>query len=315
MISGMNETQTLLDTVKWSSTDEIHISDKGKHTPSFSKDFPFQLNFYRFQYNHRLTPSFHDYLEITYIFQGSGVFHIEGREYDVAEGDVAVMGNSGFHRLEAKPHVPLKVICVFFLPELVYKVGANERDFDYLVPFFQYSPDFRNIIPAGELDSDALLEKIRQIRDELTEQRIYYELAVKSNLLDIMLLIARYYGSRAANLTVHNKRQDEILRLKNAFDFIEANYQTKVSLKTAAEQVFMSPSYFCKVFKKVTGCTLVEYISRLRIDKARELLLVGEKSITEIAHEVGFESHSYFDKIFHRLMNVAPHEYREKQQT
>ena len=309
----MNE--SVLASVKWSSTHEILISDKGKHTPSFSKEFPFQLRFYRFQYDHPLTPSFHDYLEVTYIFEGSGIFHIEGKAYEVKGGDVAVIGNTGFHRLEAKPQVPLKVICVFFMPDLIYKVGGNERDFGYLVPFFQYSPEFKNIIPSGKLNNGMFLEKIGAMYTELGEKKNYYQLAVKSALLDIMVLITRYYGSQAANLTAHNKRQDEILRLKNAFDFIEANYQTKVTLKAAAEQVFMSPSYFCKVFKKVTGCTLVEFILRLRIDKAKELLLIGEKSITEIAHEVGFDSHSYFDKIFHRMTRVAPYEYREKQQT
>jgi len=106
--------ETNLGAVKWSSTHEIQISEKGKHAPTFAKNFPLQLNFYQFRYNHRLTPSFHDYLEVTYVYQGDGVFYIEGKGYEVSKGDVAIIGNTGFHRLEARPHAALKVVCVFF---------------------------------------------------------------------------------------------------------------------------------------------------------------------------------------------------------
>ena len=74
----------------------------------------------------------------------------------------------------------------------------------------------------------------------------------------------------------------------------------------------MSPHYFCKFFKRVTGLTFTEYILRVRIDKAKELLLKNRLSITQIAYEVGFESSSYFHKVFRKLTHLNPKQYLEK---
>jgi AraC-like DNA-binding protein len=79
-----------------------------------------------------------------------------------------------------------------------------------------------------------------------------------------------------------------------------------------ASTVFLSPPYFCKIFKRVTGYTLTEYLLRIRVDKAKALLIADEMTITEITFETGFEIHSYFDRIFHRSTNITPQEYREK---
>jgi two-component system response regulator YesN len=74
----------------------------------------------------------------------------------------------------------------------------------------------------------------------------------------------------------------------------------------------MSVTYLCRYFHKVTGQTITEYLKRYRIDKAKQLLAQNEKSITWIAYEVGFESHSYFDRIFRKVTKLTPQEFRRK---
>jgi two-component system response regulator YesN len=73
----------------------------------------------------------------------------------------------------------------------------------------------------------------------------------------------------------------------------------------------MTPTYFCRFFRKVTGKTLTEYLLCMRIDKGMELLFNGNQSVTEIAYAVGFGSHSYFDRVFRRLTGRAPLEFRK----
>jgi AraC-like DNA-binding protein len=85
-----------------------------------------------------------------------------------------------------------------------------------------------------------------------------------------------------------------------------------MSLQELSSACNMSVTHLCRYFKKVTGQTITEYIKRYRIDRAKELLVEDEKSITWIAYEVGFESHSYFDRIFHDVTKLTPQEFRKK---
>ena len=299
----------------WDPTRGMTVSPEGKHLVEFDAEFPFALRFYLFSFHHRVTPTFHDYLEASYIYEGRGVFSVENKRYEVAAGDILVIGNSGFHRLEARPGERLKVLCVFFLPELVYRIGGGTLDFEYLGFFYHSSPEFVHAIPAGEFPHERVLKLIEGIDEELRQRSTFHQLAVKNQLLQILLLIARYYRVRSPNLHVYDKRRNDIRRLNDVFAYLDARYSGKISLAETAATAHLSSAHFCRLFKRVTGCTLTEYVFRLRIDKAKELLVKGEQSITEIALETGFESHSYFDRIFHRFTGVSPLEYRKNAPT
>jgi AraC-like DNA-binding protein len=73
----------------------------------------------------------------------------------------------------------------------------------------------------------------------------------------------------------------------------------------------MSSYYFCKTFKKVTGLNFTNYLARLRIEKAKELLLNPNARVSEIVFEVGFRSITHFNRIFKRHVGKSPTEYRE----
>jgi len=96
------------------------------------------------------------------------------------------------------------------------------------------------------------------------------------------------------------------------FDFIHERYGRKMALKEISAASNMSVSHLCRYFKKITGQTITEYIKRYRVDRAKDLLIEDERSITWIAYEVGFESHSYFDRIFHEVTHLTPQEFRRK---
>ncbi len=78
-----------------------------------------------------------------------------------------------------------------------------------------------------------------------------------------------------------------------------------------AGAVNTSTFYFCKMFKKATGITFTDYLSRVRIEKAKNLLLNPNMRISEIAYAVGFQSLTHFNRMFHKLAGRSPTEYRE----
>lgn len=73
-----------------------------------------------------------------------------------------------------------------------------------------------------------------------------------------------------------------------------------------------STFYFCKIFRKVTGLNFTDYLSRLRIEKAKNLLLNPNLRISEIAYEVGFQSLTHFNRVFKKIVGQSPTSYRSQ---
>ena len=96
--------------------------------------------------------------------------------------------------------------------------------------------------------------------------------------------------------------------------FIEDHHRDDLSLGQVAASVHTSLFYFCKLFKRHTGVSFTEYVSRLRTEKAKKLLLNLNLRVSEIAYEVGFQSLTHFNRVFKRILHESPSEYRARLQ-
>lgn len=92
---------------------------------------------------------------------------------------------------------------------------------------------------------------------------------------------------------------------------LRAHYMEKLTLEDMAGMVYLSPSYFSRVFKKEQGVTFREYLTRYRIEKSKALLLNKSIRIADVSAMVGFEDQSYYTKVFKRLVGTSPNKYRE----
>jgi AraC-like DNA-binding protein/ligand-binding sensor protein len=92
--------------------------------------------------------------------------------------------------------------------------------------------------------------------------------------------------------------------------FIEEHHTEEISLGMVAGAVHTSTFYFCKLFKRSTGVNFTEFVSRVRAEKARNLLLNPNLRISEIAYAVGFQSLTHFNRVFKKVMGQSPTEYR-----
>ena len=113
-----------------------------------------------------------------------------------------------------------------------------------------------------------------------------------------------------SNQVVVQQENAEPPVVARAKQFINEHQTEDLSLGQVAKTVNMSTFYFCKMFKKITGINFTEYLSRVRIEKAKNLLLNPNLSISEIAYEVGFQSLTHFNRVFKRILGQSPTEYR-----
>lgn len=100
--------------------------------------------------------------------------------------------------------------------------------------------------------------------------------------------------------------------IQRARRFINEHHSEDINLEQVAKAVNTSTFYFCKIFKRATGLTFTEYLTRVRIEKAKEMLLNPHVRISEAAFAVGFQSLSQFNRAFKKVVGKSPTAYRNK---
>ncbi len=103
----------------------------------------------------------------------------------------------------------------------------------------------------------------------------------------------------------------DVLMLKMAA-YLNENYQSEINLKMLCEQFFLSKATLCERFKRTMNCSIMEYLLRVRLAKAREFLLGTDKSIEEISELCGFSSANYFGLVFKKATGISPLHYRRR---
>jgi two-component system response regulator YesN len=102
-------------------------------------------------------------------------------------------------------------------------------------------------------------------------------------------------------------------QLNLVLEYIQDNYNQDISLADVAEKIFISPSYLSRIFRKKTGCSFKEWINRLRIEKAKEMLMQTKLKHYEIAEKVGYCDYKHFSEYFHKYCGCSAREYRLNQ--
>ncbi len=106
--------------------------------------------------------------------------------------------------------------------------------------------------------------------------------------------------------------QPTSMLVKQASAFIQQNYTRSFSLEELSKKIGVSKSYLSRIFKMDTGISLWDYLNRYRVQKAKELLLLTDESITAIAADVGYEDVGYFGRVFHEIEGASPRAYRQQ---
>lgn len=109
------------------------------------------------------------------------------------------------------------------------------------------------------------------------------------------------------------KMDDVNLLIKPALEYIHENYAQKLYLNDIAALCNISPSYCSKLFKRETGDSFSNYVNKVKVEKAKELLRTTNKPIINISYDLGFEDCGYFIKVFKKIVELTPAVYRKKQ--
>jgi len=112
-------------------------------------------------------------------------------------------------------------------------------------------------------------------------------------------------------LTTSDKEHTSKALIRRVVKYIHDNYAKELNLQDIARQIYLSPDYFSRLFKKEVGCTYAEYLTKVRIERAKSLLSNPSLSIGEIGEKVGYHDPNYFSRVFRKVVGVSPSDYRQ----
>jgi AraC-like DNA-binding protein len=212
---------------------------------------------------------------------------------------------------ESAQFEPATVTCQLGLVDTAVPVRLGER----LIGFLQTGQVLRKKASASQvnrtaelvaewgvaLDRDQVCAAYKQTK-VLTPRQ--YESMVK-----LLAIFAEHISLISNQIVVHQENQEPPV-ISRAKDFIAQNHEEDITLGQVAKSVNTSTFYFCKMFKKVTGLHFTDYVSRVRTEKAKNLLLNPNLRISEVAYQVGFQSLTHFNRVFKKIVGQSPTAYR-----
>jgi AraC-like DNA-binding protein len=147
------------------------------------------------------------------------------------------------------------------------------------------------------------------------EDAYFHSKVLSSSQFDAVIRLLTIFAqhlSIVSNQVVVQEENAEPPVIIKAKHYIHEHQANDLSLTEVAKAVNTSTFYFCKMFKKATGLNFTDYISRVRIEKAKNLLINPNLRVSEIAYEIGFQSLTHFNRVFRKMTGQSPTEYRDQ---
>lgn len=205
--------------------------------------------------------------------------------------------------------------CPQGLTETAIPVKLGER----VIGFLQTGQIFRKKPTPAQFERAAAQLAEYGIEIEKEElKKLYYGTPVlspkKYDSAVRLLCIFATQLSAVSNRVVLQQQNAEPPAITRAKEFIHDHQTEDFSLRDAARAANMSVFYFCKMFKRTTGLNFTDYVTRVRLERAKNLLLNPNLRVSEIAYEVGFQSLTHFNRVFRKIVGQSPTHYRSHAQ-
>ena len=156
-------------------------------------------------------------------------------------------------------------------------------------------------------ETETVYKALRAAFDAYSRKELGWELEAIGNLS------VAFGRLRASSFFVKTQKEDgEQDFTRSVVEYIKDHYDEQITSTTVAEFIHLNNSYFCRLFKRDFGCCFAEYLTRYRIERSKMLLNKSDESISDVAIKCGFNSFSYFSKIFKETIGITPSQYRKK---
>jgi two-component system response regulator YesN len=199
-----------------------------------------------------------------------------------------------------------------FETQNIQKIQPIVCDYMAVIGKYWLNPiEVRRIIDESCASMRSINPRFRQAHEEVhgDSRRLALELKQITTLDQTGSYLVSFFTTILNQIKKHSGQKDKriIEVIKN---HIQDHYMEEITLNSLSQIVYISPNYLSEVFKEQTGESIVDYITRLRIIKAKEMLKDIQVKVYEVCKLVGYEDPAYFSKVFRKVVGVSPTEYR-----
>lgn len=234
--------------------------------------------------------NWHSNIEILYFTGDNTTVFYDDNYYQVENGDIFIISPNKMHQV-----LPGKT-------SITYHVFLIDNS------FCKY-----NDIEVEELNYERVIKSetakalINRLIEDINSTRSFKQTKIRLTLLELMLYLSANHTTLPSSQTKVSLQLNDSLSL--AINYINTHIFDNLTLDTVSKEAGISKYYFSREFKTRTGLSFVSYINTIRCKKAAELILTEKYSIHQIAIMCGFDTDSYFAKIFRKVFGITPSEY------
>lgn len=248
----------------------------------------------------------HDCVEMTYILSGESTYLVEGEKIHLKSGDLMI-ANPGVHHQYI--HVPSDK------PPVEFYIGFYDFHFRGMPPNQIVLPDGSCVMHCSSELRQELNQLFHSTVAEFRGAKAGRYFMLKAYLMQILLMIIRENEEEPEEQQngYFFKSNNKDYIVKKIISYLNENYNSKISLDQIAHNMYLSPVYISKIFKEETGESPINYLIKIRLEKAKEILQSGnDGTVKTIAKMVGYDDVYYFSKLFKKYYGVSPLHYRRE---
>jgi len=246
----------------------------------------------------------HDYYEIYYLYSGKRKYFIKDNIYTINNGQLVFINRNDLHRTIDAGARECERLLINFKP--AFFMPCEKGRFENLIFIFTKG---LNVLELSIKDQVYIEELFFKINSEIHGKNFGFEEIILSLLIQLLVFSARFAVSHS--LSPYRASDPRLEKVLEIVQYINIHYSDPLTLFSISKHFYISPYYFCKLFKKYTDFTFTEYLNNLRIKEVRRLLCESDMNIQAISDKAGFGSISHFGRVFKKFTGFSPLHYRK----
>lgn len=241
----------------------------------------------------------HKNLEFDLVLEGAIEGKINGNKVEVLAGNFFFVNSGELHETDAQDRNKMSSITILLSYNLLR---------EYCSDIDSYYFDFTD----NEKAQDKVKDLIIKCAELYEKQEEFYSLEISICLRQICSVLLKECKKKKQEINYSRYEEKSLQNVKKVITYMEENYENTISLENIADEVAMTPNYFCRFFKKTTGETFYNYLNEIRLYHAHREIINSDSSITEIALNNGFPNVKSFIEVFKKCYKVTPARYRKQ---
>lgn len=236
--------------------------------------------------------------ELLFVVEGCGSITIKEKKYQIKKGMLFYISPDVLHSIEIDALKPIWFYSVHFS---YAHTSFNDnkwtiKDEAEMLPL-QFAQELRDFYQIDDI--------FKKLVEGWNAKQPGYEFVTKTLLQQLLVAIFQ-------NLRKQNQNYSTSLKVEKIIEYLHQNINKKITLTELSDMAKLSSTYLSRTFKDITGYSVIEFFNKIKIDKAKELLIEGDKKIKKVAQTVGFNDEFYFSRVFKKIEGISPTEFYSK---